>query len=207
MIAGAIAGSATVLITNPIWVVNTRMTARKKEATEGDLESQSKKKAKASTVGTLLALIKEEGPQALFAGVLPALILVINPILQYTIFEQLKNVVEKKRRVTPTDAFYLGAFGKFAATTITYPYLTVKSRAHVAGKDAKNYGMYGSLKRIVDEEGWAGLYNGKSYESDPLPIDLLPGHRLISLQVSDQKSANPYSQQRSSSPSKTFYMT
>ncbi|KKY16222.1 putative peroxisomal membrane protein [Phaeomoniella chlamydospora] len=160
MIAGAIAGSATVLITNPIWVVNTRMTARKKEATEGDLESQSKKKAKASTVGTLLALIKEEGPQALFAGVLPALILVINPILQYTIFEQLKNVVEKKRRVTPTDAFYLGAFGKFAATTITYPYLTVKSRAHVAGKDAKNYGMYGSLKRIVDEEGWAGLYNG-----------------------------------------------
>ncbi|CAG8725512.1 11428_t:CDS:2, partial [Acaulospora morrowiae] len=29
MIAGAIAGAATVLITNPIWVVNTRMTTRK----------------------------------------------------------------------------------------------------------------------------------------------------------------------------------
>ena len=28
MMAGALAGSATVLITNPIWVVNTRMTAR-----------------------------------------------------------------------------------------------------------------------------------------------------------------------------------
>ena len=162
MIAGAIAGSATVLITNPIWVVNTRMTARQKEATTSDIESQQgKKKPSASTIGTLMALIQEEGPKALFKGVLPALILVINPILQYTIFEQLKNILEaRKRRVTPTDAFYLGAIGKFLATTITYPYLTVKSRAHVAGKDAKNDGMYGSLKRVIDEEGWAGLYNG-----------------------------------------------
>ncbi len=34
MIAGAIAGNATVLITNPIWVVNTRMTARKEAPSE-----------------------------------------------------------------------------------------------------------------------------------------------------------------------------
>ncbi|KAK5146128.1 hypothetical protein LTR32_002239 [Rachicladosporium monterosium] len=33
MAAGALAGSATVMITNPIWVVNTRMTARKREET------------------------------------------------------------------------------------------------------------------------------------------------------------------------------
>ena len=165
MMAGALAGSATVLITNPIWVVNTRMTARKEEAVkEGDVESQSGQKVgKASTIGTLLSLLKDEGPQALFAGVLPALILVINPILQYTIFEQLKNMLERRNtRVTPWVAFYLGALGKFAATTITYPYLTVKSRAHVAGKGAKREGMYQSVKRIIDEEGVAGLYGGKS---------------------------------------------
>merc|ERR1712000_684379 len=38
MIAGAIAGSATVIITNPIWVVNTRVTTRK-QSTEVDPES------------------------------------------------------------------------------------------------------------------------------------------------------------------------
>ncbi|KAB8265475.1 mitochondrial carrier domain-containing protein [Aspergillus pseudonomiae] len=159
MIAGAIAGSATVLITNPIWVVNTRMTARKSESDEPALPGTAKK-TKASTISTLLDLLHQEGPKALFAGVLPALILVINPILQYTIFEQLKNVVERRRRMTPKDAFYLGALGKILATSITYPYITVKSRMHVASKDGPKETLNGSLKRIIKEEGYVGLYKG-----------------------------------------------
>ncbi|KAG9518034.1 peroxisomal membrane protein PMP47A [Aureobasidium sp. EXF-12298] len=162
MIAGALAGSATVLITNPIWVVNTRMTARKNESDESALPTEEgakpKKKLSPSTIGTLLAIIKDEGFMRLFAGVLPALVLVINPILQYTIFEQLKQSVEKRRRVTPKDSFYLGALGKLAATTITYPYITVKSRAHVASGEKE--GMFNSFSRILREEGWAGLYGG-----------------------------------------------
>ncbi|CAN8103658.1 unnamed protein product [Discula destructiva] len=160
MIAGAIAGSATVILTNPIWVVNTRMTTRKHEA-EDALPGASKPKAP-STIATLMALVKNEGPLALFSGVLPALVLVINPILQYTLFEQLKNYVEKKRRVTPTIAFFLGALGKLFATSITYPYITVKSQAHVAVRDGegKKEGMSAAIKRIVREEGYAGLYKG-----------------------------------------------
>jgi adenine nucleotide transporter 17 len=166
MIAGAIAGSATVLLTNPIWVVNTRMTTRKRnnEADEGLLPG-SKPANAPSTVGTLLALLKEEGPQALFAGVVPALVLVINPILQYTIFEQLKNVLEKKRRVTPTMAFLLGAFGKLIATTLTYPYITVKSRMHVAGKDSQKENMMDGMRRIIREEGYVGFYKGMITEA------------------------------------------
>jgi len=160
MIAGALAGSATVLITNPIWVVNTRMTARKAESTDAE-----KPRRAPSTVGTLLALLREEGPAALFAGVLPALVLVINPILQYTIFEQLKNSVEKRRRVMPRDAFFLGAFGKLLATSITYPYITVKSRMHVASKDGPKDNMIQSVNRIIREEGWAGLYKGRNSDS------------------------------------------
>lgn len=167
MAAGAIAGSATVLITNPIWVVNTRMTARKEETSEPLLPTKEgeapavpeKKKRAPNTLSTFLKILREDGPTRLFAGVLPALVLVINPILQYTIFEQLKQVLEKRRKVTATDSFLLGALGKLAATSITYPYITVKSRAHVAtGEGAE--GMTASLKRIVREEGVAGLYGG-----------------------------------------------
>ena len=164
MIAGAIAGSATVMITNPIWVVNTRMTTRKKNVESAEGITGKTEKAP-STIGTLLALLKDEGPQALFAGVLPALVLVINPILQYTIFEQLKNVIEKKQRVTPTMAFLLGALGKLFATSITYPYITVKSQAHVAGREGKKEGMGQAIRRILNTEGYAGLYKGMYFRS------------------------------------------
>ena len=151
MMAGALAGSATVILTNPIWVVNTRMTTRREslEASQevvvegsGASAVPPEKKARAkppTTLGTLMALLREEGPQALFRGVIPALVLVINPILQYTLFEQMKNVYEarRKRNATPTVAFFLGALGKLFATSITYPYITVKSQMHVAGNGQK----------------------------------------------------------------------
>ncbi|ESZ94381.1 peroxisomal carrier protein [Sclerotinia borealis F-4128] len=161
MIAGAIAGSATVLLTNPIWVVNTRMTTRKRnKETDKSLLPGFKAPKAPTTVGTLLALIRDEGPQALFSGVVPALVLVMNPILQYTIFEQLKNAIEKKRRVTPTVAFLLGALGKLFATSITYPYITVKSRMHIAGRDGGKESMIQGMRRILKEEGYAGFYKG-----------------------------------------------
>lgn len=163
MIAGAIAGSATVLLTNPIWVVNTRMTARKSEVAATTADGEGVKRVRSpSTLGTLRKLLREEGLRSLFAGVLPALVLVVNPILQYTIFEQLKNAVERRKgSVGPRDAFYLGAIGKLLATSITYPYITVKSRAHVASRDGPKDSMMQSLRRVVREEGWAGLYAGE----------------------------------------------
>lgn len=158
MIAGAVAGSATVLMTNPIWVVNTRMTARANPTGN----NSDRNIPMPSTLREIRALYKEGGISAFFAGVFPALVLVINPILQYTIFEQLKNLLERRRKrsVTPTDAFCLGAIGKLVATGLTYPYITVKSRMHVAGKDDKKEAVMESLRRIIREEGWSGLYAG-----------------------------------------------
>ena len=173
MIAGAVAGSATVLLTNPIWVVNTRMTAKQNQSGDEKLpgpasEKAPEKKKSSSSIGTLMALLKDEGPASLMAGVLPALVLVINPILQYTIYEQLKNMLEKRKKVGPRDAFYLGALGKLLATTITYPYITVKSRAHVATREKPTEGMTRSLQRIVREEGWSGLYKGMDTLTDAI---------------------------------------
>jgi adenine nucleotide transporter 17 len=169
MMAGALAGSATVIMTNPIWVVNTRMTTRREslEASQELVVEGSGAKAvqgkprPPTTISTLMTLLREEGPRALFRGVIPALVLVINPILQYTLFEQMKNVVEarRKRNITPTIAFFLGALGKLFATSVTYPYITVKSQMHVAGNGHKE-GMTQAIRRVIKEEGYSGLYKG-----------------------------------------------
>ena len=202
MIAGAIAGSATVLLTNPIWVVNTRMTTRKRtKETDEVLLPGSKHIRAPTTVGTFLALLREEGPQALFSGVVPALVLVINPILQYTIFEQLKNVIEKKQRVTPTIAFLLGALGKLFATSITYPYITVKSRMHVAGRDGDKESMVHAMKRIVREEGYVGFYKGE------LLRPYTSACQLLILQALVRRSPRASSRQHSFSHLKMLYMS
>ncbi|KAH8878983.1 mitochondrial carrier [Thozetella sp. PMI_491] len=162
MIAGAIAGSATVILTNPIWVVNTRVTTRQ-NAVEEDVEkglADPRKAKRPTTTGTLLSMLRNEGVKSLFAGIVPALILVMNPILQYTFFEQMKNAAERRKmRVTPTIAFFLGALGKLFATTITYPYITVKSQMHVAS-DGKKETVAEAISRVIKEEGYEGLYKG-----------------------------------------------
>lgn len=134
MLAGLIAGSATVILTNPIWVVNTRETARKdvddqnRDLKDLPATEAAKEVAQRATgfARILIDIIKTEGFRALWSGVIPALVLVINPIIQYTVFEQLKTVLERRRnsRLKPNDAFVLGALGKLLATGITYPYST-----------------------------------------------------------------------------------
>ena len=47
----------------------------------------------------------------------------MNPIIQYTVFEQIKNFIAKKRQLGNFDFFLLGAISKLAATSITYPYM------------------------------------------------------------------------------------
>lgn len=149
MLCGALAGAATVLVTNPIWVINTRMTA-----------SNRKDKQRPSTFATLKSLLRHEGFAAFFAGVMPALVLVTNPILQYTVFEKLKELLQSHRSVAAKDIFILGALSKLAATTITYPYITVKSRMHVARSPEEQQSTLATLQRLLCDEGWAGLYRG-----------------------------------------------
>lgn len=167
IITGAIAGALTCVGSNPFWVANTRMmTDRDKHAVDG-------KPATASAFRTILDIIENDGAGTLFAGVLPALVLVINPIIQYTIFEQVKNVIianNGKKSFTAIKAFFIGAFGKLIATGLTYPYITLKSRMHIKKKklskkvgedvDEIKLSMVQEIKKIIKEEGLEGLYGG-----------------------------------------------
>jgi adenine nucleotide transporter 17 len=72
-------------------------------------------------VATATRLLRTDGPAAFFRGLGPALVLVVNPVLQYTVFEQLKNAIVRRRRMagrvgallTDWDFFLLGAVSKF----------------------------------------------------------------------------------------------
>ncbi|KAI9595671.1 mitochondrial carrier domain-containing protein [Syncephalis fuscata] len=168
MTAGALAGAATVIITNPIWVVNTRLTV-KKDATDDTAPSTQhagRHRAKRpGTYRTILRILREDGPLAFWQGVVPALILVINPIIQYTLFEQLKNWLSQTRKLSGWHFFILGAISKLAATSITYPYIVVKARMQLKQSDSNEL-RYNSVsdgfRKIIAREGLGGLYKGMS---------------------------------------------
>lgn len=161
IITGAIAGAITVIGTNPFWVANTRTMTKAKE--HGTLSG--------STIKAILEIVEQDGVGTLFAGVFPALVLVINPIIQYTIFEQIKNVIiaaKGAKAFTGGKAFFIGAFGKLVATTLTYPYITLKSRMHVkkkqltekTGDEEIKLSMVQEIQKIIKNEGLEGLYRG-----------------------------------------------
>lgn len=162
IVTGAIAGSATAIASNPIWVANTRMTITKSEK---------------STLAMMLQIVKDDGVLALFKGLKPALILVTNPIIQYTVFEQLKNMIlglqgNQNAILAPSWAFLLGAVGKLIATGVTYPYITLKTRKHMEGdKNLKTKAETAgkseakvSAIEIIKKEGISGLYRGIGYK-------------------------------------------
>ncbi|KAL1923646.1 uncharacterized protein VTP21DRAFT_8626 [Calcarisporiella thermophila] len=165
MLCGAIAGAATAIITNPIWVVNTRMTTKRESLEEGE-PSTSKRPLETRRIGTIeatLKIIREDGILAFWQGVVPALILVINPVIQYTVFEQLKGRLQRNRKLTNFDFFWLGAVSKLVATGVTYPYIVIKSRMQLRQSEKTRYkSVFDGLRKIIQTEGVEGLYKGLS---------------------------------------------
>ncbi len=130
-------------------------------------DKSAKKDAKPTPAGFWAAvrmILKEEGLKGFFRGIVPALILVINPIIQYTLFEKLKERLERvKPSLTAIDFFLLGAISKLAATGSTYPYIVIKSRMQLkqgAKDDAQYKSIVDGFKKIVKNEGIQGLYKG-----------------------------------------------
>jgi len=164
MFAGFVAGSITTIASNPIWVVQTTQATQSMCAPE----SEGVASAKRGIIGTIRSIVRTGGVQALWRGVGPALILVINPILQYTCFEQLKNMIIRRRlsnarsaTLSDLDVLVISAIAKLVATSVTYPYIVLKSRAQAARASANApASITASLAAILGAEGPAGFYKG-----------------------------------------------
>ncbi|KAG2128309.1 peroxisomal membrane protein PMP47B [Suillus bovinus] len=176
MLAGVIAGSATTIISNPIWVIQTSQAVRV-EPSPSELSSSRAVVRRPSILRTIQAIIAKDGLNGFFRGLGPALVLVINPVLQYTVFEQLKNFLIKRRTsklraegfgnaaavLSDWDFFVFGALSKLVATGSTYPYIVLKSRLQAGQACAEGYKSSShGLATILKEEGIQGLYKGIS---------------------------------------------
>ncbi|CAA7406925.1 unnamed protein product [Spirodela intermedia] len=199
LIVAAIAGSLNVLLTNPIWVLVTRMQTHtqaerkimemKREAIIRDAaetilpdqrtfednlaELDSMKPKPYGTFHAAQEVYCEAGIRGFWKGIIPTLIMVCNPSIQFMIYEtSLKKAKHSANRrglenVTMLEVFLLGALAKLGATVSTYPLLVVKSRLQakqeISGNIKHRYtGTLDAIIKMIRYEGLPSFYKGMS---------------------------------------------
>lgn len=202
LLVAALAGSLNVLLTNPLWVLVTRMQthtqaerkimeerkhALLKQASETSFntsllhdKSADLDSLKPRPYGTLRAaheVYSEAGIAGFWKGIIPTLIMVCNPSIQFMIYESsLKHLKSRRaarkqghgsKNPTALEVFLLGALAKLGATISTYPLLVVKSRLQakqeIGGNISFRYsGTIDAIIKMIRYEGLSSFYKGMS---------------------------------------------
>ncbi|KAM7130745.1 peroxisomal membrane protein PMP34 isoform 2-T3 [Ciconia maguari] len=124
LVLGVVAGVVNVLLTTPLWVVNTRLKLQGAKFRNEDIVPTNYK----GIIDAFHQIIRDEGVLALWNGTFPSLLLVFNPAIHFMFYEGFKRKLLKKQlQLTSLDAFVIGAIAKAVATTLTYPLQTVQS--------------------------------------------------------------------------------
>ncbi|ATY66686.1 mitochondrial folate carrier [Cordyceps militaris] len=169
-VASALAGAATSVLTNPVWVLKTRMLSSDRGA-RGAYPSMS---------AGALSILRTEGPLGFYRGLGVSLVGVSHGAVQFAVYEPLKRAYYNRRRagrgdadpaatppppplrpMSPEATIVLSSAAKLVAGAATYPYQVVRSRLQNYRADERfGRGARGVVARIWREEGLRGFYRG-----------------------------------------------
>ena len=105
-------------------------------------------------------MIQEEGISSFFKGVLPSIILTINPVIQYIIYEVLrKQFLNDDGSISTSNIIWISLFSKIVTTFITYPMLTVKTLFQSNDKKSTKE-VLNIIQELLENNGFRGMYKG-----------------------------------------------
>lgn len=175
LLASCLAGICNVLITNPLWVTNLRITT-------GDAKYRY-------LISEMIHTIRQHDNtvQHLWSGTIASLLLVSNPVIQFFVYEELQSwklgncSKQQGRAIAPIRAFVIGAIAKTIATLLTYPIqvaqsllrmqekMNDKKQPHERHDDSANAsdnpsaqyrGTTDCLQQLYQQNGILSLYTG-----------------------------------------------
>lgn len=162
----------TVLFTNPLWMVKTRLCMQTPGVT-GNYHG---------LWDALTRIARDEGIRGLYRGLVPGLFGVSHGAVQFMVYEELKNWHRGRREarrqhdLRPSAAEYLcmSSVSKTVAMLVTYPYQVVRSRLQIRADSGARF-VYSSIRELLHKtirgEGVWALYRGIV----PSTIRVLPG--------------------------------
>lgn len=162
LLAGTVAGIGTLTITNPIWVVKTRLCLQYTDSRAGITQAPQYK----GMIDALLKLWKHEGIRGLYKGYAPGLIGVSHGALQFMAYEELKKGYSRyygtpiNHKLSSTEYLIMASLSKIFAATATYPYQVVRSRLQNQYTMAEYKGAVDIIRKTFRYEGVKGFYKG-----------------------------------------------
>ena len=166
-LASGAAGAAVQVLTNPIWVLKTRMLSSDRSAAG----------AYPSMWAGAARLWRDEGIRGFYRGLAISLVGVSHGAVQFAVYEPAKRMYYARRRRRrradgeATDAvpvhmsveatLVISTLAKTVAGAVTYPYQVVRSRLQNYDAEARfGRGIAGVSARVWREEGPKGFYRG-----------------------------------------------
>jgi len=163
--AAAFAGIVTGSVTNPIWVVKTRLQLVSDHATA--MQSASKRSL-VSSLDMIKQIAREEGIRGFYKGLSASYLGVTEGTIQWVLYEKLKrlNTESQGKGGFREWAGMLGSAGtaKCVASLITYPHEVLRTRLRqpMVNGVKKYSGLVQTLRLVIAEEGARSLYGGLS---------------------------------------------
>ena len=152
VLAAVAAGSLSNVITNPLWLIRTRMMTQR-------LHNTTKYQ---SLWQSLRVILREEGVGALFQGVSASQLGLVHVVVQFPLYEWMKKHTARDQQPTFWEMMYLSAVPKLIASAVSYPLEVLRSRLADANKTKEH--SYNNLRELVKVswrlEGLRGFYAG-----------------------------------------------
>ncbi|SCU84214.1 LAFA_0D08812g1_1 [Lachancea sp. 'fantastica'] len=163
------AGSISTILTNPVWVVKTRLMLQ----THVDKHSTHYK----GTFDAFYKIYTTEGFKTFYAGLLPSLFGLLHVAIHFPIYEKLKVWLRCSPSFVDSDDHKLDLFrlitassiSKMVASTLTYPHEILRTRMQLKAPpiDKKNtpqiathHALIRLVHRTYTKEGLRGFYSG-----------------------------------------------
>lgn len=163
MLAAAQSGVMTLLITNPIWVVKTRLCLQY-DGIDKKLDTGRSGRRYRGMLDALYKIYRYEGLRGLYKGLVPGLFGVSHGALQFMAYEELKKSynsymnLPSNGQLGALEYITFAALSKMFAVLTTYPYQVVRSR--LQDQHAQYQGVINTIRITHRGEGWKGFYKG-----------------------------------------------
>lgn len=156
--AAMTAGAISTTITNPIWVVKTRMMTQSPSHEHGVRYK--------STIDAFAKMFREEGISTFYKGLGPSFFGIAHVAVQFPLYEKMKELFGANGQDAHVSGVLLASsLSKMVASATTYPHEVLRTRLQnqrYPSSDPRNkyQGVFHAARTILREEGWRRFYTG-----------------------------------------------